>query len=942
MGWIGDSRRRGPNFAIFNKVSGGFTTVAHVVVEVSGGTAVASGKVSLGGGSSAVAASAHAACARFRGTDPLITGKTRRALAVDLGFPDASGRIPSARWMRAMTFERLVRDEAFASKTVTTTVGALGLARPMEVFVADAKLSRDRTAELLQLAHDRATTGAATLIHQLVVPFVGFEDVSATDVKPDFAVVAPMVEDDGSWLVVGDAKDYERHRSRIDDGRLLKGFLQVAVGAESAAAWSQLPTGMEVHTWGALAVPRNAFLQPEALVEDLHDHRAEVAMRIAERRAEANASGFDPTGPMDPFVAHLVATYDPASCPSCSLFRYCRDELRTSTQPADLLIEIGVPQDARQHVQGIVDGSGEIGPAAPSLVAQVVATTEGAAQRSNQRRVDPIGLPGTVNLVLAKSDAAALGVHGLAIQVVTVDGPGEWQHHVYEEPQSPDTRRRIARVIGGALTKAMRDRRLADPENPDPVHIVVPDKMTADVVASLADNLAGLELSRLRWVQDALMGRPQLTFDGEPAVVPKRLNADDRTAVSFLLEEDRARAMTLRSPVINAQQVLNRHVVVGGPAVNALRLDYTVAWFLEGGAVDHRAIADEIEALDHTPGARLTNATSDRAHGAISGPPDRRDFDSYRRVIEGELDYKAAILGKAIEVLDRFQPSALRPVHRAIEADAQAVWRRRLRLEASDLVRFGRTYRWWRNALVEPIQDDRTCDDQLWAIASPQRAQDLASDAGQRMVAFATVLSTTPLLLDIASRRIVDGSKVVLLHRNDDACFEEPSVGLKLQAGSFQFQDVSIGQLSRAGIDDDAPRTHLAWAPKITPDLKVGDRLVIADVDWFAGAPWTRHLNVKRPAVDTYGAPKPDCVVSGYSDDPEAHAYCCKPHAVNEAEWSDVLAARRASGELNPEVWPPVRNDDAFETTAAGAPQGDPFSVPATAVPDGLTEDDLD
>jgi hypothetical protein len=31
----------------------------------------------VGGGSSAVAASSHAACPRFRGTDPLITGMTR-------------------------------------------------------------------------------------------------------------------------------------------------------------------------------------------------------------------------------------------------------------------------------------------------------------------------------------------------------------------------------------------------------------------------------------------------------------------------------------------------------------------------------------------------------------------------------------------------------------------------------------------------------------------------------------------------------------------------------------------------------------------------------------------------------------------------------------------------------------------------------------------------
>ena len=54
--------------------------------------------------------------------------------------------------------------------------------------------------------------------------------------KPDSELVAPRIGDDvygaGSWLIMGDAKDYERVRSRIDDGRMLKGFLQVALGAE--------------------------------------------------------------------------------------------------------------------------------------------------------------------------------------------------------------------------------------------------------------------------------------------------------------------------------------------------------------------------------------------------------------------------------------------------------------------------------------------------------------------------------------------------------------------------------------------------------------------------------------------------------------------------------------------------------------------------------------
>src|SRR3954469_1458253 len=117
----------------------------------------------LGGGSGAVAASSLAACARFRGTDPLITGRTRRALARDVGFRDEFGGIPEARWMRAMTFERLVRDRQFASELATTAVGRLHLARPTVVVIVNARMNVDRTGELLAEAHERATgEGAAT------------------------------------------------------------------------------------------------------------------------------------------------------------------------------------------------------------------------------------------------------------------------------------------------------------------------------------------------------------------------------------------------------------------------------------------------------------------------------------------------------------------------------------------------------------------------------------------------------------------------------------------------------------------------------------------------------------------------------------------------------------------------------------------------------------
>jgi hypothetical protein len=89
----------------------------------------------------------------------MITKRTRRQLARELGYPDTSSTIPEARWMRAMAFERLVRDERFASRVATTCVGNLGLPRPDFVVVADAK--RDRATTLDHLANALARFAAA-------------------------------------------------------------------------------------------------------------------------------------------------------------------------------------------------------------------------------------------------------------------------------------------------------------------------------------------------------------------------------------------------------------------------------------------------------------------------------------------------------------------------------------------------------------------------------------------------------------------------------------------------------------------------------------------------------------------------------------------------------------------------------------------------------------
>src|SRR4051794_12752623 len=93
------------------------------------------GSLITGGGSGAVASSAHAGCSRFRATDPLLVGRTRRALAATLGSPDTGAGIPAARWVRAMAFERLVHDQAFVSELLTRAVGLLEMDRPDAIRV---------------------------------------------------------------------------------------------------------------------------------------------------------------------------------------------------------------------------------------------------------------------------------------------------------------------------------------------------------------------------------------------------------------------------------------------------------------------------------------------------------------------------------------------------------------------------------------------------------------------------------------------------------------------------------------------------------------------------------------------------------------------------------------------------------------------------------------
>lgn len=888
------------------------------------------GALIAGGGSGAVAASSHAACARFRHTDPLLTGKTRRALAALVGMPDTGGRIPEARWVRAMAFERAVNDTTFVSELLTRAVGLLELDRPTAVRVRSGGDQPDTTAKELAKAHLAAEfAGEATLLHRLAVPFLSLESEDhATAIKPDFAIVAARKERDkvvGSWLIMGDAKDYERVRARIDDQRILKGFLQVALGAESAAAWSRLPDGMEVHRYGALAVPRNVYLRPEAIVEDLADHRREVRSRAEERLAQLVELDGATIKDLSGHLAHLKATFDPRSCQSCSLFTYCRSELRGSRDPESLLIEIGVPQPTRPAVVGLVDGSSVLGVAPSALVANVTATLSGLPHWTGRRRLDAAGVPGSINVVVAKSDSAALGVHGVALQRLDGTDDEPWAFDTFERTNATETRHAVMELLGGAIREALDAGHL-------PVHVVVPDKPSADLLVTMADSLAGVELSRIRWQRDVEMGRPVLTFDGEEATIPEPLSSNARLAVSFLLEEDRARAFSLRQPIVVMRDVLAGHLVAGGPLADAGRLDYLVEWAEATDPLDHRAVSDDITGRPHTPGARLSNASSDEIHRA--GRPGKGDSTRYRDLVTDELEYRIDVLCRALKILDGLPDSQLRTIHRVLEADAQIVWGRRLALEASDLVRFSRTYRYWRNAQVDMLDADEKCREQLAVLADREYAADRAKDAGMRHLAIARVVSTSPLRLEVASRSITGGVEVAVLHVNDAPQAESATVTLKVQGGSFKFGNLSIGRLEK----DDDP--GLLWHPRVDPELSVGDELVLATMEWFGGSFKSGHeMSVLRPSVDKQAAPKETCTSSSYAQDPDEHRWCCRSHAAAEAEYADDLAERREKGELNPDVWPPIVDQDKFDIALDDDPAD---AVEDVAIPDGLTMDDLE
>ena len=232
------------------------------------------------------------------------------------------------------------------------------------------------------------------------------------------------------------------------------------------------------------------------------------------------------------------------------------------------------------------------------------------------------------------------------------------------------------------------------------------------------------------------------------------------------------------------------------------------------------------------------------------------------------------------------------------------------------------------------LDADLKCATQLTSLADSSVAREKAVEAGVRELALATVIALDPVRLDVKSRRLIDTSRVVALHVNDRSLVEEPATDIKVQAGSFKFAQLPVGLL-----EADEGVAGLRWEPRVPVILAIGDQVVLADTAWFGTAFKSGHeIAIGRPALDKRSAPTTNCLPGSYEADPESHKWCCKPHVIAESEWADKLAARRSRGELNPQTWPPLVDEERFDV----GPNDDAPELETVPAPIGLTIDDLD
>ena len=816
--------------------------------------------------------------------------------------------------MRAMTFERLVRDERFASEVATTTVGRLDLDRPTKVVIANARGNVDRTASLLADAHDRAVAeGRRDVIHGLAVPFVGFEDDRATDVKPDFAVVAPKTKRRGR-RIVADRRRRQGLRARPVPHRrrpAAQGLPPGRARRGGFAAWSQLPAGMDVHRSACSLCRATRSCSPRRSSRTSTDHREEVAMRVAERQAEAKLHSVRrrtlrrglrraPRGdvrPGDLLVVHAVRVLP-------------RRTASGRHDPTDLLIELGIPRERPTATwSGWSTGPGWSATPPASVVAhghrdgqrrRVSAPGSSASTRraaGHGQRRDREVRRGRARRPRARVPARHARRAG-RLDVRPLRRPAVAGDAARRDEAARGRRSRAAMTDAAGQPRSTRRRSTSSSRTRAP-----PTCSSRSPTTSPASSSAACGGSATR-----TMGRPRADVRRRAGTHSRRAHRR-RTgpAVSFLLEEDRARALSLRSPIVDVRAVLARHVVAGGPAVNSLpsRLPRRVGR-RRPTPVDHRAFGDD----DRGVGAHARRPADE--HDA----PTRSIARARRRPAQGRGDSPtSATLRPARPRGTRVQDRRLRRAARRSRTVARrrACGRRtgrsratprpcgaaRLSLHASDLVRFGRTYRRWRNSLVPTIETRRAgAHAQLLALTNPQAAHDAATDAGTRQIAFATVVAVNrPLVLEVDSRRSATGAASSCCTSTTRPASSHRTVDVDAsQKGSFKIDGLAIGPLSRRRRRRHAPVPLRLGTRTSTPALAVGDELVVADFDWFSTDAEGQPLPAGRPPAAGHDRrrPKPDCTATSYDDDPADHRCCCRPHEARRGRV--VRRARRPAG----------------------------------------------
>ena len=334
---------------------------------------------------------------------------------------------------------------------------------------------------------------------------------------------------------------------------------------------------------------------------------------------------------------------------------------------------------------------------------------------------------------------------------------------------------------------------------------------------------------------------------------PCRSRCDDaaRLAVSFLLEEDRARAFDLRQPVVDPAEGAGRRTWsrAGHRRRRPSRLPRRLGRGTEEG-LDHRRCRTRSRTVPRTAGARLSRDASDEIHRA--GRPTRGDPSATSDLVTRRSSTASTSCsapspswkGAPTLGLRAGVPRAGGRCSGGVGTPARAAGLRPRAVLADVPLLAQRTGRHARRRpqVRRPARDAASTSD--WPATAARRRRtaphagrgrvDRAGAAGGRV---ATVRRRHP---------------VVLLHRagrrwsrtRGDA--DDPEDQLQVRPGARS-----------GGSRTTATTTGLLWSPGVAPTLEVGDRVVLAEAEWLSASYKSGHeFAVSRPTIDGLAAPQ--------------------------------------------------------------------------------------